>query len=402
MKIGYVLRKFPVLSETFILNEILELEAQGIEVHIFSVEKPNASRYHKNLHKLKAQITYIPDLLEFKSLLSHRKKSARQFPTTFWNTLWYTLKQANPSLMLRFLQGCFLSNAAKNERITHFHAHFATRATTVACLASMISKIPYSFTAHAVDIFKESLSKKALSRKIALAAFVITVSEYNKKYLSEKFQHAGPKLYKIYNGIDLKQFIPKERLPSEPFTFLCVARIVEKKGHKFLIDACEILKNQNVNFVCKLLGAGPLQREIEKSIQEKNLQNVIEILGAQTQDEVLNRFHQSHSYILTCTTGQNGDKDGLPVAMVEALACGLPVITTPMTGNPEVIKDAYNGFLVPFENPEKTAEAMKNLIENKTLYAKLCTQARSSVERSFDIKETVKALAVKFKECTKS
>lgn len=398
-KVGYILRKFPVLSETFILTEILELEAQGVEVHIFSVERPNDPRFHKNLHQLKAHVTYLPDLLKLKSLLKHRKKTAKNFPKGFWKALRYALKQTNPSLMLRLLQSCYVCNIAKKENVEHFHAHFATRATTIAFLSSMISDIPYSFTAHAVDIFKETLCQKALSRKIDYANFVVTVSEYNKKYLSTHFHPFADKILKIYNGIDLSVFHPKEKTREEPFTFLCVARFVEKKGHRFLIEACEILKNQGLNFRCWLVGKGKLEQQIQKSIKSKKLQDVVEILGPHTHDEVLERFHNSHAYVLPCVEGKNGNKDGLPVAIVEALACGIPVITTPMTGNPEVVIDDHNGFLIPFENSQKTAEAMKRMLKDKILYANLCRNARPSVEVHFDNKNTVLSLANKFKEC---
>jgi colanic acid/amylovoran biosynthesis glycosyltransferase len=398
-KVGYILRKFPVLSETFVLNEILELEAQGVEVHIFSAERPNDPRFHKNLHLLKAHVTYLPDLLKMKSLWRHRKKAAANFPKGFRQALGYVLKHPKPSLLFRLLQSCYVCNTARKERITHFHAHFATRATTLAFLCSMISGIPYSFTAHAVDIFKDSLCKKALSRKIDFANFIVTVSEYNKNYLSTHFGHSAEKILKIYNGIDLKVFHPKIKKEGDPFTFVCVARFVEKKGHKVLVDACEILKDQGINFRCWMVGKGKLETDIRNAITRKKLQGFIEILGPHTHDEVLERFHQSHVYVLPCVEGKNGNKDGLPVALVEALACGLPVITTPMTGNPEVVKHGMNGFLVPFEDPYKTAEAMRIMLEDTVCYQALSGRARSSIEDYFDSKKTVKALISKFKEC---
>lgn len=396
-KVGYILRKFPVLSETFILNEILELEAQGIDVHIFSVEKPNDPKFHKNLHRLKAHVTYLPDLLKLKSLWRHCKKAARKFPKGFRKTLGYTIRQANPSLMFRLLQSCYVCNVARKEKIEHFHAHFASRATTISFFSSMISDIPYSFTAPAADIFKETLCQKALSRKIDFANFVVTVSEYNKKFLSTNFRPSPNKILKIYNGIDLSVFHPGEFFGDESFTFLCVARFVEKKGHRILVEACEILKNQGVNFRCWMVGKGKLQQHIRKSIKQKKLQDIVEILGPHTHEEVLERIYQSHAYVLPCIEGKNGDKDGLPVSIVEALACGIPVITTPMTGNSEVVKHGHNGFLVPPEDSHKTAEAMKRMIEDKVLYTVQCNNARPSVKEFFDIKKTIRTLANKFK-----
>lgn len=397
-RIGYILRKFPVLSETFILNEILELEAQGHEVEIFSIEKPNDPRFHKNLHLLKSQVTYVSD--KFGSLWEQRQKAIKNYPKGSRKAFLYALKQFNYDLAFRYLQSCFIVNEAKKRGISHFHAHFATRATTVAFLASMISGIPYSFTAHAVDIFKESLSKKALQSKIENAAFVVTVSDYNKQYLSDISSASANKMIKVNNGIDLEMFREASNRAHSPFTFLSVGRFVEKKGHKVLVDACEILRRDGVDFRCVMIGKGNLEPAITKAIAEKKLGDCVSLLGPKTQDEVLEQYRQSHVYVLPCTTGSDGNRDGLPVAIVEALACGIPVITTPMTGNPEVVKHRHNGLMVPFDNPKETAEAMRLLIEDRDLYASLRSNARKSIVDSFDIKQTVRNLASLFEEPT--
>lgn len=398
-RIGYILRKFPVLSETFILNEILELEAQGHEVEIFSIEKPNDPRFHKNLHLLKSQVTYVPE--RFRSLWEHRQKAVKNFPENCKKAFFYTLKQFNSDLAIRYLQSCYIVNEAKKRGISHFHAHFATRATTVAFLASMISEIPYSFTAHAVDIFKESLSKKALKLKIENAAFVVTVSDYNKQYLSAISSESANKMIKVNNGIDLDMFREASNQAEGRFTFLSVGRFVEKKGHKVLVDACEILRREGVDFRCVMIGQGNLQSAISKAIVDKKLDDCISLLGPKTQDEVLEQYRQSHAYVLPCTTGSDGNRDGLPVAIVEALACGIPVITTPMTGNPEVVKHGHNGLMVPFDSPKETAEAMKLLLQDRNLYASLRSNARRSVADTFDIKLTVRNLASLFEEPTR-
>lgn len=400
-KVGYILRKFPVLSETFILNEILELEAQGIEVEIFSIEKPNDPRFHKDLHRLKAEVHYIPGFAKFKSLWKQCVKASKKFKKGHRKALFYTLRQANPTLLLRFLQSCYIANEASKRGIYHFHAHFATRATSIAFLASMITETRYSFTAHAVDIFKETLSQEALKRKIEYSDFVITVSEFNKNYLSKIAPLVSHKIIKIHNGIDLSEFREASPEEQEPFSFLCVARFVEKKGHKILVEACEILKKQGVSFNCRLIGQGNLQGAIESAIKEKGLSNHVSILGAKSHDEVKKWYSQSHAYILPCITGKDGNKDGLPVAIVEALASGLPVITTPMTGNPEVVKHLENGILVPFSDPAATADAMLKIVKDKNLYYLLSGKARQSIEKQFNIKETAKSLVAKFEEVRK-
>lgn len=389
--VGYVLRRFPVLSETFVLNEILELEAQGFSVHIFSLEKPKDPCFHQNLSRLKAQITYLPDVFNLKRLRRHQKKAHRKFGKTYRQTFRYVIRHMNPSLFLRFLQSCYIANACKKFSVSHLHAHFATRATTLAFLTSKIAQLPYSFTAHAVDIFKHSLSQKALKKKINEATFVITVSEYNKSYLEGLVSTAEHKLFKIYNGIDLDRFQPRDTPTQDPFIFLNVSRFVKKKGHHLLIEACCQLRDQGHQFQCWLIGKGILKSEIERTIKQKNLGDCIKVLGPHRQAEIIKRYHMSHAFVLPCTTAPNGDRDGLPVSIIEALACNLPVVTTPMTGNPEVIQDRYNGFLVPFDNTQAIAQAMRSLMCDKELFQTLRTNARFSVQDTFDHKKTSKS-----------
>ncbi|NIP98361.1 MAG: colanic acid biosynthesis glycosyltransferase WcaL, partial [Akkermansiaceae bacterium] len=183
--VAYILRKFPVLSETFILNEILALEARGIPVHIFSLERPNDPRFHENLPRLKASISYIPDLSEASDLEKYRPRVARRYGDGFKTAETYAERHESPSLAHRLLQSCYVADQVRRYRIGHFHAHFATRATTVAFFASMVTGLPYSFTAHAMDIFKTHLSSRALARKMEHARFVVTISDYNRRLLEE-------------------------------------------------------------------------------------------------------------------------------------------------------------------------------------------------------------------------
>jgi colanic acid/amylovoran biosynthesis glycosyltransferase len=394
MKIGYILRKFPVLSETFILNEMLELEKQGHQLVIFSVERPNDPRFHASLADLKAEVVYIPDLLQWKSLRRHQKMAKRRFNERYRALRNEAIREFNPTLYFRLIQSCYVANHARKLGIEHFHAHFATRATTVAYFVSQLLDCPYTFTAHAVDIFKKSISRRALQKKMDGAKRVVTVSDYNCCYLSEIGLRGN--LVKISNGIDMERFQPSKFEAPQPLTFLCVARFVEKKGHTILIEACRRLKEKGAVFRCLLAGKGKLQESIKRAIRENQLEDVVELLGPLTQKEILQRYHQSHVFVLPCVEGSDGNKDGLPVSIVEALACGLPVITTPMTGNPEVVKEGENGLLVPFHDAEALAKAMDSLIHDPRFYQQLRKGARPSVAKMFDQTRTALDLAKVF------
>ena len=397
-RVGYILKKFPVLSETFILNELLELESQGVALHIFSLERPNDPRFHEDLPKLKTQISYVPDFSDADVLYKHTSRAAHSYKRQYWKTLKYVLKHGKPSLLWRFFQSCYIANQARSFNLHHFHAHFATRPTTVAFLASSITGKPYSFTAHAMDIFKEKLSKKSLAKKIKQAKFVVSISEYNKNYLSRYLDPNADNIVRIYNGINLDRFKPNGQPKTKKFTFLCVARFVEKKGHRILIDACDRLHTRGRKFECWLVGKGKLRSSIKQAIKEKHLHKYVKLLGPHSQQEVLGRCHDAHAYVLPCTVGSDGNRDGLPVSMIEALACGLPVITTPMTGNLEAVKNDHNGLIVPFDDPAALACAMEKIMADPTLYQKLKANTRDSVFSQFNLRQTASSLKSLFEE----
>jgi glycosyltransferase involved in cell wall biosynthesis len=396
--VGYILKKFPVLSETFILNELLELETQGIPIHIFSLERPNDPRFHNDLPNLKTSISYVPDISDIASLQKHFYRAANYYGKHFRKTIAYVLKHSRPSLLWRFLQSCYIANESRRFRVEHIHAHFATRPTSVAFLTSMIADVPYSFTAHAMDIFKTHINTKSLSKKIKNARFVVTVSEYNREHLMKFVDGDKKKIVKIHNGIRLDSFKPNREVDTKPlFTFICVARFVEKKGHKVLVEACDILRRQRLSFQCWLVGKGKLRSLIRSEVKSKNLTDCIKLLGPFSQVEVMNLYRRAHAYVLPCIVGTDGNRDGLPVSIVEALASGLPVITTPMTGNPEVIEENSNGLLVPFNDAKALAEAMGKLMIDSDLYNRLRRNTRTSVESRFDLHETTKMLATLFR-----
>lgn len=392
--VAYILKKFPVLSETFVLQEILTLERNNIPVHIFSMERPNDPRFHSNLHHLKAHITYVPDVLDLGSLRNNQKRAASKFGKDYRRAHKYALKHyTTPDLYWRFLQSCYIAIRAARMDARFFHAHFATRPTSVAFLASMITGIPYSFTAHAMDIFKVHLSRKALARKIEAARCVITISDYNKRFLTEISPASQDKILLVRNGIDMTFFEPPDVVSESPqgfrngrrAVFLCVARFVEKKGHVVLIEACRILREQGVEFEVWLAGKGRLRSPIELAIKESGLRDRVLLLGAKTEREVRDLYRSCDAFVLPCIVGEDGNREGLPVSIVEALASGLPVITTPVTGNPEAVEDGRNGLMVPEQDPEALAGAMKRLIEEPALRTQLARQARPSVADRFDI-----------------
>ena len=390
--VAYVLRKFPVLSETFILNEILALEARGIPVHVFSLMRPNDPHYHQNLAQLKAPISYLPGPSELGRLLRYNRRAAKRYGRRYYRTLLYVLLKGRPKLLWRFLQSAFIADRARRFRVDHLHSHFATRPTTVAMLASMITDIPYSFTAHAYDIYKKTYSRNVIGSKIKSADFVVTICEVNRTYLAELEAGAGDKIKLIHNGINLERFRPDGVAPATPFTILAVARLIEKKGLPVLIEACKQLRDRGVEFRCLIIGEGRQRPQLFNMIKARKLERQVRLLGALKNEEVLKWYHAAHLFALPSIVSGNGDREGLPVSIVEALACGLPVVSTPSGGIPEAVLDRYNGLLVESGDAAALADGLRATIEDKELYGRLKANARASVLERFDQARTTEKL----------
>jgi colanic acid/amylovoran biosynthesis glycosyltransferase len=391
-EIGYVLRKFPVLSETFVLNELLALEERGVPLHVFSIHRPNDPRFHEELPGLKARVTYLPDLAEAGRLLRHARATRQHLGSRFWGTLGWVLSLRRPELLWRLLQGAYVANEARRLGLRHLHAQFANRPATVALLASRLTGIPFSFTAHATDIFKTTVNQRALRDKVEAARWVVTVSDFNRDYLLGVTDASPEKIVVVRNGIRLDQFTPGPPPAAPPFRMVCVARLVEKKGLPDLIEACAILRDRGLDFQLGIVGKGNLRQELESLIDCRKLRDHVQLLGPHTHGEVLLRYREAHLCVLSAVVGRDGNQEGLPVSIVEALACGLPVVSTPIAGIPEAVRNGHNGLLVPPGDPAALASALERVMREPGLYARLQMNARPSVVDNFDLPQTAAAL----------
>ena len=184
----------------------------------------------------------------------------------------------------------------------------------------------------------------------------------------------------------------------QPFTVLTVARLVEKKGLDVLVDACALLRDRGLPLRCWIVGKGARRSALQAQIRRLGLEERVALLGAHTQTEVLARYAAAHVFALPCVVGADGNRDGLPVSIVEALASSLPVVSTPITGIPEIVRDGENGLLVPCGAAGALADAIAALVHDEALHARLAGNARASVEAHFDRDRTAAALHALLRE----
>jgi colanic acid/amylovoran biosynthesis glycosyltransferase len=389
--VGYVLRKFPVLSETFVLNEILALESRGVDVHVFTLAPSRDPRFHEGVGRLKATIHHVPGPMELSMLLAHAKRQARRSWPRYRRQLLRILTTGRPKLVWRLLQASYVADRARSAGIRHLHAHFANHPATVAHQASALLGISFSFTAHAYDVYRDA-DPDVLAQKMTDARFTVTISEYNNKFLRELGNGRAPRIELVRNGIDMRRFAPPPARPHAPFTILAVARLVEKKGLPFLIEACRNLRDCGFEFRCLIVGKGSQRPRLDALVRDWNLGDRVSFLGARTQQEVIELYHAAHVLVLPCIVGEDGNRDGLPVSIVEALACGVPVISTPVTGIPEVVRHGVNGFVVPERDSLALTDALQTLLCDPAQRHRLQAAARASVKDDFDEEKTAARL----------
>jgi colanic acid/amylovoran biosynthesis glycosyltransferase len=380
LRVGYVLKMYPRFSETFILSEILAHEAAGTEVHIFSLMHPADGRFHADLARVRAAVNYIPG------------SGLKAAP--FWGTIcragesnpriWERLATVPANESEEIYQASVVAEAVRQRGISHLHAHFATSATTVAMHAAAIAGVGYSFTAHAKDIYIDSVDEPGLRRKMREAAAVVTVSDYNLAYLRSRFGPDAARVRRIYNGLDLRQFAyqePRER----PSVILGIGRLVEKKGFEDLVSACELLRSRGREFSCQIIGDGPLAGPLAEMISRLKLEDRVRMLGPLPRDQVIVRLRSAAALAVPCVVGTDGNRDGLPTVLLEAMALGTPCAATDVTGLPEVVRDEETGLLLGERQVQALADALERLLDDAALRVRLSRSARGLIEREFDI-----------------
>jgi len=269
-------------------------------------------------------------------------------------------------------------------KLDHLHGHFAHSPTSVTMFAAVLADLPFSFTAHAKDIYTSQ--QQQLREKIDRAEFVVTCTGYNDDYLKKIATLTTTPIYRVYHGIDTSLFHSQgARIAcSPPYNLLTVARITEKKGLPTLYQALARLRDKGIDFRHTLIGDGDDRDKILELINELNLSDRCSWLGAQTHKEVLNHFRKSDLFILSCQIAKNGDRDGIPNVLVESLAMGVPAISTDVSAIPELIRDNLTGKIITPENSKAMADAIENLLRDSVLRQTIMAAGKKQVKEHFD------------------
>jgi len=396
-RVGYIIKMFPRLSETFILNEVLELEEQGLQLRTFSLKRPVDSVLHAETQRVNSPVVYLPEKISQAQLQIARGQVQvwRRFPEPWRHTLRNTWRRRRPGDVLAFCQACCI--ASELGSIRHLHAHYANVPAKVALLVQRLTGVSYSITTHAKDIFQnDPFGSFKLRERMYRASFVVANSEFSAEHIRSGLDGAV-RIQVVRNGLDLASFQPREHEPAQPLV-LGVGRLVEKKGFADFVSMCRALKERGVRFSAKIVGTGALSSALKEQIRSADVGDRIALAGPLPQEVLREVYRQAAVFVLPCKVAADGDRDILPNAIKEAMAIGVPVVTTRLEGIEELIEHGVSGLLVEPGDVASLAASAQALLGDAGLRKRLTRNARQVIEQRFDRRKNFAALKAALEE----
>jgi len=399
-RIAYVMSRFPKITETFILYEILELERAGLKVEICPLLRERAAVVHPEAALMMPRVQFRPFLSGpiAASVWRRLRRSPGLLLRVIAEVLWQT--RMSPNFFIGALgilpKTVHMAETLEADGIDHVHAHFATHPALAALIIHRLTGIPFSFTAHGSDIH---VDQTMFDRKLEAAAFAVTVCDYNVDFLAERF---GPwvreRLDVLHCGTDTDVFRPvrvenEVKPAANSLTVLCVAALREVKGHRYLIEACRLVRDAGIAVRCDLVGEGPLKASLERQIAAAGLQDTVHLRGALPREAVRDAMRAADAVVLPSILGRRGDREGVPVCLMEAMACGRPVVSSRQSGIVELVEDGVDGLLCPPGDVAALADALCRLALDPALGRALGSAAREKVMREFDLRRNARSLS---------
>ena len=403
LKVAYILSRFPYLTETFILREMLMLRELGLDVHVFSMFPPLPTPVHEQAQEMMPYVHYSPFLLSTKLILAHLQFlfcSPIRYVGALFRAICQTYRERAVLLrvLMVFPKSVYFAKHMQDLGIDHIHAHFVWINGIAARIARDLTGITFSLHPHAFGLFMRD--QESVRRQLELADGIVTISEYHRQYIADLCPRWSPEHVEVVHcGLDPEEFKPAYAPPDDGVVrIISVGSLYPKKGHEYLIDACAQLAKKGYAFHCSIVGAGPLEDALKARISEHGLQDCVMLLGPRKQEDVKDLYRKSDVFALACVVARSGDRDGIPTVLLEAMATRLPVVTTPVTGIPELVRDGETGLLVPERDAHALACALERLIHDETLRHILGRRGRQAVLSGFDLHQTAAQLVRFFQD----
>ena len=388
-RVGYIVSRFPKISETFILSEILALEDLGLPVTLFSILRENEDAIHPHAAEILPSVRFAR-LLSGEVIASQSywlSRSPLRYVRAWWRAIWGN--RSSLGFLLRALMivplAAHFAREAMRLRIDRMHGAWATHPALAAYVIHLLTGIPYSFTVHSHELY---IDRTMLGEKIEHAEFFTTISDYNRQMIADLYGHeAERKLSVVHCGVRTDIFRPPlHTRKSGPFTIVCVASLERHKGHTVLLEACAELRRRGLEFRCQLVGDGEDRPMLEHLAANLGVANQIEFLGHQPSPRVLDLLQHADAVTLQSVMLPNGMSEGIPVSLMEALATERPVVASNLRGIPELVEHEYSGLLIPPGDSRALASALLRIYDDPELARRMGRAGRQKVMREFDLR----------------
>lgn len=401
-RLAYVMSRFPLLSETFILRELDQLDAMGWEIELYPLLVEVEGVRHDEVGAWLRRIRWVPFVGSITAAANVRmfRDAPRRYLGTLARALGGNLSSPEflPRALAVFPKAVAVAEKMRETGVSHVHAHYATHPALLAWVVHQLTGIPYSVTVHAHDLY---VDQAMLRRKLLDARFVVTVSDYNRERIGRDVDaEVQAKTHVVRCGIDPAGYATEDgkgtRGPSSAHV-VSVGSLQPYKGHVHLIDAMAILRRSDVNYRLTIVGEGRERPRLERRIEELDLEACVRLAGAQTQAQVATLLRSADVYVQPSVVERSGKMEGIPVALMEAMASCVPVVATRISGVPELVRAGETGALVEPEDPHALADAIDGLARDRDLSRRLTVAARQLVEAEYDVRKNAERLSGLFR-----
>lgn len=402
-KVLYIAPALPALTCTFIYREVFDLRKLGFSVDTVSMNTPPRSSVSSEAEQLLETTTFL-DRVSLVRKLFGLMLVAVTSPLRLLRCLRIYMA-ARPMkaprdhvrLAYHLVEACFLMRAVGNSPPNHIHCHFVTGATSIGMFLSELLQVPFSFTMHASMIWIDPI---ALGTKLQKCRFCASISEYNRDFVCEQYgEQLRSKIHIVRCGIaldELEQEPPPGASRGGFRQILSVGQLMKRKGHHVSIEAASILRKELPDLRWTIVGEGNQRELLERLIAKYGLEGIVTLAGAQPHERIAEYLRDADAFVLPCVIGDDLTRDGIPVALMEAMAWGVPVISTDVVGVPELISDGVDGILVPSDDAPALADALRSLSQSPELVSQFSDAGYRKIEREFNSARSSEKLAQLF------
>jgi glycosyltransferase involved in cell wall biosynthesis len=389
----YLIGTYPLMTTTFIDREIVALRERGADVRVFSIRRPDVDGLSIEQRRLARDVSYLLPV-RVRTLVRAHARFVLRHPIRYGSTLAFIATRPHPGprarikTLLHFGEGVAVADLIRRWRFREIHAHFLDRAATIALVVGRLLDIPYSLSVHAgADLF---VAPTLIPEKVGRARHVATCTSHNRDRLVELAGDAAmPTIDVVHHGLDLSGLGSVEPRTAHPPTILSVGQLTERKGFAVLIEACAILHERSVPFGCEIVGRGPQAGPLERMIAACSLEGQVTVVGGLPHEEVVERYRRATVFALPCIRRADGDVDGIPNVLAEAMAASVPVVASDLPAVGELVEHGVDGLLPPSGDATALADALHALLEDPVARREMGAQGRRKVLEVFDLDRNI-------------